>query len=74
MAGGAVTIQSNKGNGLFMRTNSTARIANAGNQITGNTGWGILCAGPPANPLLYGGFLGSVFGNKAGQIQCKTPP
>jgi hypothetical protein len=71
---GPATIENNKSNGIFMRTNSVATFENSGNQIINNTGWGILCAKPPANPLIYGLDTSDVSGNKAGQISCKTSP
>ena len=72
--GGPAFIENNKGDGLFMRTNSVANFGNAGTKITGNTGWGIFCVGAPANPLIYSGPVGTVSGNTAGQIHCNTSP
>jgi hypothetical protein len=71
---GPAFVENNKGDGLFMRTNSVANFGNAGTKITGNGGWGIFCAGPPANPLRYGAPIGTVTGNTAGQIHCNTSP
>lgn len=71
---GPAIIESNKGDGLFMRTNSVANFGNAGTKITGNGSWGIFCTGSPASPLLYGAPIGTVSGNKAGQIHCNTSP
>jgi len=71
---GPATIQSNNGDGIFLRTNSVALFENSGNQIINNTGWGILCTGPPSNPLILELALGTVSGNKAGQISCKVSP
>ena len=69
-AGPGVTVQNNKGDGVLARTNSLAIFTNAGNQITGNTGWGVLCIGSSSNPLLYQplGTLGTVSGNGSGQV------
>ena len=50
---------------------------NAGNKIVSNSGWGILCDGPPANPLIAigpAGTVGTVSGNAAGQIACNIAP
>lgn len=56
-----------------MRTNSVALFGNSANKIIDNSGWGILCTGSPSNPLIYG-TVGTVSGNKAGRIDCKTSP
>jgi hypothetical protein len=71
---GPAFIENNKGDGLSMRTNSVANFGNAGTKITGNGAWGIFCAGPPANPLLYGAPIGTVTGNAVGRIHCNTSP
>jgi hypothetical protein len=75
-AAGPVTIQNNKGNGIFLRTNSVTVLDNSLNQIINNTGWGILCTGAPSNPLIYEplGTPGTVSGNGAGQISCNVSP
>ncbi|MGH7045441.1 MAG: right-handed parallel beta-helix repeat-containing protein [Stellaceae bacterium] len=70
---GPATIQSNKSDGIFLRTNSVALFGNSANKIIDNSGWGILCTGSPSNPLIYG-TVGTVSGNKAGRIDCKTSP
>lgn len=70
---GPTIIQNNKGDGIFMSTNSVASFASSDNQIINNTGWGILCAGAPANPLTRGP-IGTVSGNTAGQISCNVSP
>ena len=74
---GSATIQSNGANGIYLKTNSVAFFNNAGNQIVNNSGWGILCDGPPANPLIAigpAGTIGTVSANGAGQISCNTAP
>jgi len=74
---GSATIQSNGANGIYLKTNSVGFFNNAGNQIVGNSGWGILCDGPPANPLIAigpAGTIGTVSGNGAGQISCNLAP
>jgi hypothetical protein len=74
---GSGTIQSNGANGIYLKTNSVGFFNNAGNQIVSNSGWGILCDGPPANPLIaigIAGTIGTVSGNGAGQISCKIAP
>jgi len=50
---------------------------NPGNQIVNNSGWRILCDGPPANPLIaigLAGTIGTVSRNGAGQIACNIAP
>jgi len=74
---GRATIQSNSANGIYLKTNSVGFFNNAGNQIASNTGWGILCDKPPANPLIaigLAGTIGTVSGNGAGQIFCNIAP
>jgi Right handed beta helix region len=75
---GSATIQSNTANGVYLKTNSVGLFNNNGNQIVGNGGWGILCDGLPANPLIAIGpaanTIGTVSGNGAGQIACNTAP
>jgi hypothetical protein len=74
---GSVTIQSNSANGVYLKTNSVGFFNNAGNQIVSNGGWGILCDGPPANPLIAigpAGTIGTVSGNGAGQTSCNIAP
>jgi len=74
---GSATIQSNGANGIYLKTNSVGFFNNAGNQIVGNSGWGILCDGSPANPLIAigpAGTIGTVSGNGAGQISCNLAP
>ncbi|MBV8121204.1 MAG: hypothetical protein JO081_14860 [Alphaproteobacteria bacterium] len=75
-AAGPVTIQSNKQNGIFLRTNSVAIFNNSGNQIINNTGSGILCTDSPSNPLIYeeAGTIGTVSGNAAPQVSCNVSP
>jgi len=72
------TIQSNGANGIYLKTNSVGYFNNDGNQIVSNSGWGILCDGPPANPLIAIGLtatkIGTVSGNGAGQISCNVAP
>lgn len=70
---GSATIQSNAANGIYLKTNSVGYFNNAGNQIVSNSGWGILCDGAPANPLIAG-TIGTVSGNGAGQIACNLAP
>jgi hypothetical protein len=70
---GSATIQSNSANGIYLKTNSVGFFNNAGNQIVNNSGWGILCDGAPAKPLIAG-TIGTVSGNGAGQISCNTAP
>ena len=76
--GAAGTIQSNGANGIYLKTNSVGYFNNDGNQIVSNSGWGILCDGPLANPLIAIGptatKIGTVSGNGAGQISCNTAP
>jgi hypothetical protein len=72
-AGANATIQSNGANGIYLKTNSVGFFNNAGNQIVSNSGWGILCDGAPANPLIAG-TIGTVSGNGAGQISCNIAP
>jgi hypothetical protein len=75
--GAAGAIQSNGANGIYLKTNSVGFFNDAGNQIVGNSGWGILCDGPPANPLIAigpAGTIGTVSGNGAGQIACNIAP
>jgi hypothetical protein len=78
VGGGAPgAIQSNGANGIYLKTNSVGFFNDAGNQIVGNSGWGILCDGPPANPLIAigpAGTIGTVSGNGAGQISCNLAP
>jgi len=74
---GSATIQSNGRNGIYLKTNSVGFFNNAGNKIVSNSGWGILCDGPAANPLIAigpAGTIGSVSGNGAGQISCNIAP
>jgi len=74
---GSATIQSNPANGIYLKTNSVGFFNDAGNQIVSNGGWGILCDGPPANPLIaigLAGTVGTVSGNGAGQIGCNIAP
>jgi hypothetical protein len=74
---GSATIQSNGANGIYLKTNSVGFFFNAGNKIVNNSGWGILCDGPPANPLIAigtAGTIGTVSGNGAGQISCNIAP
>jgi hypothetical protein len=75
---GSATIQSNAANGIYLKTNSVGFFNNAGNKIVSNSGWGILCDGPPANPLIAigpaAGTIGTVSGNGAGQIACNIAP
>ena len=75
---GSATIQANPANGIYLKTNSVGVFNNNGNQIVSNGGWGILCDGPPANPLIAIGpaanTIGTVSGNGAGQIACNTAP
>jgi hypothetical protein len=74
---GSGTIQSNGANGIYLKTNSVGFFNNTGNQIVSNSGWGILCDGPPANPLIAigpAGTIGTVSGNGAGQISCNIAP
>ena len=76
-ATGSGTIQSNAANGIYLKTNSVGFFNNAGNQIVSNSGWGILCDGSPANPLIAigtAGTIGTVSGNGAGQISCNIAP
>src|SRR6516165_8921844 len=70
---GTAIIQSSGGNGIYLKTNSVGFFNNAGNQIVSNSGWGILCYGPPANPLIAG-TIGTVSSNGAGQISCNMAP
>jgi len=70
---GSAAIQSNSANGIYLKTNSVGYFNNAANQIVSNGGWGILCDGPPANPLIAGP-IGTVSGNGAGQISCNIAP
>ena len=70
---GSAAIQSNSANGIYLKTNSVGYFNNAANQIVSNGGWGILCDGPPANPLIAG-TIGTVSGNGAGQISCNIAP
>ena len=75
--GAAGVIQSNGTNGIYLKTNSVGFFNDAGNQIVSNSGWGILCDGPPANPLIAigpAGTIGTVSGNGAGQISCNIAP
>ena len=74
---GSATIQSNPANGIYLKTNSVGFFNNAGNKIVSNSGWGILCDGSPANPLIgigTAGTIGTVSGNGAGQISCNIAP
>ena len=75
---GSATIQSNVANGIYLKTNSVGLFNNDANQIVSNSGWGILCDGSPANPLIAIGLtatkIGTVSGNGAGQISCNTAP
>ena len=74
---GSATIQSNGANGIYLKTNSVGFFNNGGNKIVSNSGWGILCDGPPANPLIAirpAGTVGTVSGNAAGQIACNIAP
>jgi hypothetical protein len=74
---GTATIQSNGRNGIYLKTNSVGFFKHAGNKIIGNSGWGILCDGAPANPLIAigpAGTTGTVSGNGAGQISCNIAP
>jgi len=78
VAGGAAgTIQSNGANGIYLKTNSVGFLNDTGDQIVSNSGWGILCDGAPANPLIAigpAGTIGTVSGNGAGQIACNIAP
>ena len=72
---GSATIESNGTNGIYLRTNSVATFGNSGNQVVNNTGWGVLCAAAPGDPLIdidATGGLGSISGNGAGQNGCST--
>ena len=75
--GAAGVIQSNGANGIYLKTNSVGFFNDVGNRIVSNSGWGILCDGTPANPLIAigpAGTPGTVSGNGAGQISCKIAP
>ena len=75
--GASGTVQSNAANGIYLKTNSVGFFNNSGNQIVSNSGWGILCDGSPANPLIAigpAGTIGTVSGNGAGQISCNIAP
>ena len=66
---GGATIQSNGVNGIYLKTNSVGFFNNAGNKIVNNSGWGILCDGPQANPLIAigpAGTIGTVSGQRGG--------
>ena len=73
---GPATVQSNKGNGILLRTNSIGKFNNSGDQIINNIGWGIFSAGSPANQLIYtsAGSFGTVSRNGAGEISCNVSP
>ena len=75
--GAAGIIQSNGANGIYLKTNSVGYFNDPGNQIVSNSGWGILCDGTPANPLIaigLAGKIGTVSGNGTGQISCNIAP
>jgi Periplasmic copper-binding protein (NosD) len=72
---GGATVKNNGGNGIYLQANSVGSFASSSNQITNNSGWGILCTGSPSNPLISG-TVGTVSGNTTGQTStlCKTSP
>jgi hypothetical protein len=69
-AGPGPRISGNTGNGISLFDTSLA--AGTGSlQITGNTGWGVLCAPSPAVAQVTGAFNATtVTGNTTGQISC----
>ena len=76
---GSATIQSNLANGIYLKTNSVGLFNNDGNQIVSNSGWGILCDGPPANPLIAIGIAalnnaGNQIVSNAPASRCASPP
>ena len=70
---GGATVKNNAMNGIYLQTDSVSGFASSANQIIGDTGWGVRCTGAPSNPMIYG-TVGTVSGNKAGQISCKVSP
>lgn len=77
MRGGAI-VRGNAQHGIFLGDTSTASFGPSPSQISGNGGWGVLCAGPPAVAQLAAFSLNWVnaSGNTSGQVSCPTsgPP
>ncbi|GEM_PF-2362074 len=79
-AGSPTIIQNNPGGGIFAQDNSVIGSNGPANglQITGNGGWGVLCAPSPATAQISAGpqqgtftiTAASVSGNSQGQISC----
>lgn len=73
-------IQNNTGDGLSLHDTSIVGLqGDAVAQIVNNGGWGVNCSAPPATAQIAArsaARLGTVSGNKSGQINCPTsyPP
>jgi hypothetical protein len=65
---GDAVIRENSPHGLHLMDTSVAAF-NGGNEITGNSGYGILCDPAPAVAQAFGN-PGTVSGNSAGEISC----
>lgn len=70
------TISGNGGNGVDVQDTSVLTGNGGANTITGNDGWGIWCAPPPAVAQLGADPHGveTVSGNAAGEVSCPNAP
>jgi hypothetical protein len=68
---GPTTIRNNRRDGIFVDDTSTVEWPRVDVSVTGNGGWGVFCADPPAVAMVQGGFsAATVAGNAAGQLHC----
>lgn len=68
-----VEIEGN-GDGIHIGDSSVVALELYGSlRVTGNSGWGVLCADPPAVPQLVDIDASHVFGNGTGDIACALP-
>jgi hypothetical protein len=70
---GGVEIEGN-GDGIHIGDSSVVALEPyATPRVTGNSGWGVLCANAPAVPQLVDIDASHVFGNGTGDIACPVP-
>ncbi len=67
VADGSVAIRNNLDHGVMLGDVSAFK---SGAQITGNTGWGVLCAPDPDVRGIHGGPFANVSSNGTGQVNC----
>jgi hypothetical protein len=70
LQGGGTTVSGNSGDGIHLKDTSVAQFDGT-SQITGNSGWGIFCEGPPSVAVIEGN-PGTVSGNTGGQNNCPS--